>query len=190
MTIRLQLEHTPAVAAEQPARPAAHATAEQATASADPPEVNRFYEMFDPKNWERPTTAGSQTPSNTVSQNPAQTAGPQSVPTVEGLFGPNPWQTNPTGYGPNGQTWSYNPLYFATRQTAETVAQMVGGTVVEQNQFCPSGPLVQAQPNEMVQLPNGRVFNAGEFVGLFSHGYPQSYVDRLIQQELTGEVKG
>jgi hypothetical protein len=119
---------------------------------------------------------------------PTNSTGPHDIPTAGALFGAHPWLENPTGYAPNGQTWSYNPRYFATRQTAETVAAMVGGTVVEQNQFCTVGPLAQAQPNEMVKLANGRMINAGEFVGFFTHGYPQYYVDRLIAQELQGEV--
>ena len=172
---------------EQPSKRLAQALAGDST-SVDQPEVNRFYEMFDPKNWEAPTKAASTQLSVAPSQGLGE-RGPTSIPTVEELFGPSPWQQDPSGSGPDGKTWSYNPLYFATRQTAETVAQMVGGQVVEQNQFCPYGPLAQAQPNEMVQLSNGRVFNAGEFVGLYSHGYPQSYVDRLVQQEITGEVK-
>ena len=39
-----------------------------------------------------------------------------------------------------------------------------------------------------IELANGRMINAGEFVGFFTHGYPQYYVDRLIAQELQGEV--
>ncbi len=119
---------------------------------------------------------------------PVNSAGPHDIPTVEQLFGASPWLENPTGYAPDGKTWSYNPRYFASRETAEKVANMVGGTVIEQSQFCPTGPLLQSQPNEMVQLANGRVINAGEFVSFFSHGYPQYYVDHLIEQELKGEV--
>src|SRR6266404_7171005 len=40
------------------------------------------------------------------------------APTADSVFGPNPWMSNPTGIGPNGLPYSYNPFYFATPQTA------------------------------------------------------------------------
>jgi hypothetical protein len=134
------------------------------------------------------STASDATAAKTTAWTPANSTGPHDIPTAEELFGDNPWLENPTGYAPDGKTWSYNPRYFATPETAAKVAAMVGGTVVEQNEFCPTGPLVQSQSNEMVQLSSGRVINAGEFVSFFTHGYPQYYVDHLVQQELKGEV--
>ncbi len=61
------------------------------------------------------------------------------------LFGANPWLTDPTGSGP-GPVTHYNPIYFATPQTAQTVAQMVGGTVISM-QYSPPRP--EARSNRM-----------------------------------------
>jgi len=107
-----------------------------------------------------------------------------AAPTAQSIFGPNPWMTNPGGAGPNGVTYSYNPYYFATADTAAKVAQMVGGTVVESNALTPYGPFQQNQPNYLVQLPNGRQINAGLFASFFDHGYTQDFVNRLVASEL------
>jgi hypothetical protein len=106
---------------------------------------------------------------------------PPQAPTAESVFGPNPWMTAPVGQGPNGVTFSYNPIFFATPATAQKVAQMVGGTVIQSNQFTPNGgPFQQQQPNWMVQLPNGNVINPGLVASFYTHGYPQSYIDTMI----------
>ncbi len=112
---------------------------------------------------------------------------PPPPPTAESVFGPNPWVTNPTGIGPNGNTYGYNPYYFATPQTAAKVAQMLGGTVVPSYEFTPNGGMfAQQQPNLMVQLPNGHLVNAGIIAACYTHGYPQSYVDSMIAAEVQG----
>jgi hypothetical protein len=77
-------------------------------------------------------------------------------------------------------------MYFATKQTAETVAKMVGGKVVERNDILPSGPFSQMQPNQMVELPNGRVINAGLVASFYTHGYSQGYIDHMIAVEVKG----
>lgn len=110
---------------------------------------------------------------------------PNAAPTAESVFGPNPWLTNPTGIGPNGLTYNYNPYYFATPETAAKVAQMVGGTVVQSNQLTPNGgPFSQQQANQMVQLPNGQLINPGLVASLYTHGYSQSYIDGLVAAEV------
>jgi hypothetical protein len=117
---------------------------------------------------------------------PTQT--PQTVamaPTAQSLFGNNPWITNAGGTGP-GAPYSYNQSYFATPQTAATVAKMLGGTVVEQNALTPGGPFVQNQPNQMVQLPNGRTVNAGLIADMYNHGYTQQTVDSMVSAEVNG----
>lgn len=108
------------------------------------------------------------------------------APTAESVFGPNPWIANPTGVAPNGQSYAYNPFYFATQQTAAKVAQMVGGTVVESNVFTPNGGggFSQQQPNNMVKLPDGRLINPGLVASFFTHGYPQSYLDSMVAAEI------
>jgi hypothetical protein len=106
------------------------------------------------------------------------------VPTLESVFGDNPWVANPTGQGPLG-TYSFNPIYFATPQTAEKVAELLGGTVIQQNALCsaPNSPFQQQQANYMVKLPSGRVTNPGLVAAYFQRGYPQSTIDRLLSIE-------
>jgi hypothetical protein len=113
-----------------------------------------------------------------------QEPGQKPAPTAESVFGPNPWLTSPSGQGPGG-AYSYNPFYFATPQTAAKVAAMVGGTVVQSNQFTGSGgAFTQSQPNQMVQLADGRLINPGLVASFYTHGYPQSYIDQMIAQEV------
>jgi hypothetical protein len=115
---------------------------------------------------------------------------PAMAPTAESLFGPNPWMSNPGGMAPNGVSYSYNPYYFATAETAAKVAQMVGGTVVQSNALTPNGPFQQFQPNYMVQLPNGRQIYAGLFASFFDHGYTQDFVNKLIAAEISDTGTG
>jgi hypothetical protein len=112
------------------------------------------------------------------------TSVPTPPPTAESVFGANPWIANPGGTAPNGVKYGYNPLYFATPATAAKVAQMVGGKVVAINAITGDGGFVQNQPNQMVQLPNGGMLNAGLIASFYDHGYPQSYIDRLISNEV------
>ena len=109
---------------------------------------------------------------------------PTPPPTAQSVFGSNPWITNPGGVAPNGVTYGYNPYYFATPATAAKVAQMLGGTVVEMNAITPYGPFQQNQPNEMVQLPNGKLLNAGIIASFYDHGYSQDYINMLISNEV------
>lgn len=105
------------------------------------------------------------------------------APTAESVFGPNPWM-NPVGMGPTGM-YTMNPFYFATPQTAAKIAALVGGTVVQSNQFTPNGgAFMQMQANQMVQLPDGRVVNPGLIASFYTHGYPQSYIDQMIAAEI------
>ena len=84
------------------------------------------------------TTPAATTPAATT---PEDTSDDPAGP----LFGANPWMTDPTGQGPGGVVTHYNPVYFATQQTAETVAQMVGGTVTQSVQIttAPGSPFGQ-----------------------------------------------
>ena len=117
---------------------------------------------------------------------PAASA-PPPAPTPESVFGANPWETSPMGRNPNGSLYNYNPLYFASATTAAKVAQMLGGSVVETNDFtAPGSPFVQLQPNRMVQMPDGRMINAGLVAAFYTHGYPQSYIDGLIAKQIDG----
>jgi hypothetical protein len=107
------------------------------------------------------------------------------APTAQSLFGANPWSTNAGGSGPNG-SYRYNSYYFASPATAEKVAQMLGGTVVQVNAITPNGPFQQNQPNLMVQMPDGRLINAGLVAGFYDHGYTQQTVDKMVAAEVSG----
>ena len=116
---------------------------------------------------------------------------PVTAPTAQSVFGANPWLAAPAGQNPDGSTYSFNPMYFASVDTAEQVAALLGGKVVASNEITgDSGSFVQQQPNQMVQLSNGRTINAGLVASFFTHGYPQSYIDRLIAREVAGGTEG
>ena len=105
------------------------------------------------------------------------------------LFGANPWLTDPTGNGP-GPVTHYNPVYFATAQTAQTVAQMVGGTVVSMQVLtsAPGSPFQQDEPNLMVQLPNGGLINPGLIADIYTHGWNQAFENQQVANEVAGAV--
>jgi hypothetical protein len=105
----------------------------------------------------------------------------ETPPTAESVFGQNPWMQSVGGYSNSGGSYSYNSMYFATRETAEKVAQMLGGKVVAQNAMVgDTGPFYQQQPNYMVQLPNGHLVNAGLTASYFTHGWSQSFIDTML----------
>jgi hypothetical protein len=109
------------------------------------------------------------------------------APTAKSLFGANPWSTGAGGTGPAG-SYAYNPYYFATPATAAKVAQMLGGKVVAMNDITPFGPFQQNQPNQMIQMPDGRLINAGLVAGFYDHGFTQQMVDKMIAAEVSGNT--
>jgi len=123
--------------------------------------------------------------------NPAAAAisDPTAALTAQQVFGVDPWVADPTGSGPTGLTFGYNPLYFATASTAAEVAQMVGGKVVQDDEFSKTTPgqlFIQQQPNEMVELPDGALINPGLIASLYTHGYPNWMVNQAISNEVAG----
>ncbi len=124
----------------------------------------------------------SQTPpSPPVTAAGSEPQGSVAPPTAESLFGPQPWLADPTETLPGGGSLSLNPWWFATPQTAARVAAMLGGAVVEKNDFTAAGsPVQQQQPNQMVQLSDGRLINAGIVASLYTHGFPQSFIDQVV----------
>ena len=122
-------------------------------------------------------------PSTVVAPPPVITS--PLAPTAQSLFGANPWSTSAGGTGPSG-SYSYNQYYFATPETAAKVAQMLGGKVVAADTLTPYGPFKQNQPNLMVQMPDGRLINAGLVAGFYDHGYTQQTVDKMISAEVIG----
>ena len=124
-----------------------------------------------------------------VTQPPsAQPPSVTQAPTAQSVFGDQPWMQDPQGSAADGTTWNYNPIYFASAATAAQVASMVGGTVFQENAItsAPGTTLQQTTPNEMVQLPNGTVLNPGLIADFYDHGYSQSMVDQMIQNEIKG----
>jgi hypothetical protein len=135
-------------------------------------------------------TIGTVTPWSPATVAPAPAAPDttsQMAPTAESLFGANPWVSNAGGSGPNGD-YGYNNCYFATPATAAKVAQMLGGTVVKADAITPYGPFKQNQSNLMVQMPDGKLINAGLVAGFYDHGYTQQAVDAMIASETRGEL--
>ena len=134
-----------------------------------------------------PATVAASTAQTEAATDATQADDSSSAPTAESVFGPTPWVANPTGMAPDGSSYGYNPMYFASAATAAKVAQMVGGKVVTSNQFTSAdGPFQQQQPNQMVELANGTLINPGLVAGFYTHGYPQSYIDFLVQNEIQG----
>jgi len=110
-----------------------------------------------------------------------------SAPTMESVFGAQPFLDNPVETLPDGSSYNLNPIWFATPATAAKVATMLGGTVVASDQFtAPSSPVQQQQPNQMVQLANGTLINAGQVAWLYDHGFSQSYIDATLSDMVTG----
>ena len=133
-------------------------------------------------------TIGSVTPwSPTATVVPAAPSTCPLAPTAQSLFGANPWSTEAGGTGPAG-SYGYNPYYFATPATAAKVAQMLGGKVVAMDAITPFGPFQQNQPNQMIQMPDGRLINAGLVAGFYDHGYTQQTVDKMIAAEVSGNT--
>ena len=111
-----------------------------------------------------------------------------ATPSLASEFGAQVFMSNPGGTGPGGAKWNYNPIYFATQATAEKVASLVGGTVVEKNDIVSGGgPFQQNMPNELIQFSDGRRVNAGLIANLFNHGYSQSYIDSQLQAITDGD---
>ncbi len=112
---------------------------------------------------------------------------PTPAPTMESMFGSQPFLDNPVETLPDGSSYSLNPIWFATPATAAKVATMLGGTVVESDEFtAPTSPVQQQQPNEMVQLSNGTLINAGQVAWLYDHGLSQTYIDASLNDMING----
>ena len=116
------------------------------------------------------------------------------APTAQQLFGPQPWVTDPApgGTGPQGP-YPYNPQYFATLATAVTVATIVElgcglkpGTVkvVQKNDITSPGPYNQNQPNQMIQMPDESLHNAGLIAKEFADWPSIETINANLTQEL------
>jgi hypothetical protein len=132
-----------------------------------------------------PLTGTSTTPPSTQPGGGSGSTSPDTQhPTAEDVFGANPWLTNPGGVSATG-SFGYNPQYFATPETAQKVAQLLGGTVVQQNAMVGNGgPFSQTAPNQMVQLANGHLVNAGLTASYYTHGWSQTQINQMLQYDM------
>jgi hypothetical protein len=105
-----------------------------------------------------------------------------TTPTAESVFGSKPWILDAGGSG-SGHTWSYSKYYFATPETAKQLADMLGGTVVEEYAIS-GGPPMQNYPNQLVLLPSGLKVNAGLIAQLWTHGWTQDYINTMVSSEV------
>jgi hypothetical protein len=132
---------------------------------------------------------------------PTQAAAPAAGPSffpgtnipTQNPFGPAPYFANPTqnifdttGGSTKTVQQSLAPYYYPTQQTAQTVAQLFGGTVFVQS---PDGasPFTLNQPSYMVRLANGAEINPG----IISHFYDTrsdtpAQLQQLVQDVLNG----
>lgn len=92
------------------------------------------------------------------------------------------WESSVTGTGPYGGTWNYNPLQFATPQTAEQMAQIVGGQV----QADTLGLYTTSSPILEITGAGDNPLNAGLVADLFQkYGDQQgSYAWTVIDRDL------
>lgn len=177
------------------ATPSATPAAAPSTGQSAQPSFTAVFAQIAAAAAEAGTTAATTVPASGGAAQPAATTTTSTVPaatTADGpagpLFGANPWLTDPTASNPDGTVTHYNPVYFATQQTAQTVAQMLGGTVTQSEQItsAPGSPFQQNQLNYMVQLPNGGEINPGFIADLYTHNWPQSFINQQIAAEVAG----
>jgi hypothetical protein len=140
------------------------------------PVTSNFTGLFTPK----PSSGVS------VGTSSLPTPSQQTSPTPQSVFGDQVWASDPGYTAPDGGYHTYNQVYFASPATAQKVADMVGGKVISMNAMAAAGVMLQNQPNLMVQLPDGKLINPGLIANFYNHGYPQSYVDSLVQGEIRG----
>jgi hypothetical protein len=132
----------------------------------------------------------AQTPAPAATPFAASTPAAPSAPKVNPDWpypdlGPNPFMDNPTGSGPTG-SFGFNSYYFPTEATAQTIANMLGGKVVQQNVMltAPGSHFKQNQPNYMVELPNGNTINPGFIAQAISSKQARTTIDAVIYSEV------
>jgi hypothetical protein len=89
------------------------------------------------------------------------------------------WEEDVAGVGPYGAVTTYNRLCFATRETAEQLAAMLGGTVEEVN-F--QGPFSRSHPERIIVVGKARM-NAGMLADMVSR-YNPALAEAMIQETI------
>jgi hypothetical protein len=122
------------------------------------------------------TTTSSQPAPATVPPSPAAAQTAQQAP-AESL-----WETSVTGSGPFGSTSVYNTTQFATAQTAQEMAQIVGG----QEQDFSLGLYTTSSPIREIVGAGDNPLNAGLVANLFQKygDQPGSYAWTVIDRDL------
>lgn len=111
------------------------------------------------------TIAASATASTAASTSATQTPGLQALVnaiingSLKATYVTDPSQLQQTA--PNGQTAEMPNAYYASNQTAQQIAQLLGGTVVQQPPFGVDPGSTEPNAN-FIELPNGMTVNAAD----------------------------
>lgn len=124
------------------------------------------------------------TPGSTYVPPPPPPPPPPPNPTVESVFGPDPYYKDPTGiFGLASVLAHYSPIYFATEAAAKTLADIYGGTAFPS--YNGNGKLYLTglnQPQWWVRFPNGNAINAGFAISQFGYNHSWDEVDATIRE--------
>ena len=109
------------------------ADAVPAQTPAQPSKVDEFQRWF----------AHSMVPASAPSPSPETAPAPSSNEASAPKF-----ETSVTGFNPNGSENIYNPVQFATLDTAQAVAKLVGGQAQDDHL---AGPLTRNAPERVIE---------------------------------------
>jgi hypothetical protein len=112
---------------------------------------------------------------------------------IQNPFGPDPYLPNPTQniFAANDGSGKMVPqsltaYYFPTAQTAQTVANLFGGTVFAEAAD-PGNPFTLNQPRYMVRLANGTEINPGIIAHFYDTRSDTPFqLQQLVQDVLNG----
>jgi hypothetical protein len=85
-------------------------------------------------------------------------------------------------------TWSLNSTYFATKETAQWIANKFGIGEVSEVPFGGNGGIFASDANEFhIKLKDGRLVNAGLLAGYYERNPPEKFpglAEKLIRSQL------
>lgn len=111
-------------------------------------------------------------------------ASPETAPGPASTPAPSPkYETAVTGFNPNGSENIYNPGQFATLDTAQSVAKLVGGQAQEDQL---GGPYTRTAPERVIVGAGQNMLNAGLVADLFNKygDAPGSFAWQVIDSDL------
>ena len=109
---------------------------------------------------------------------------PETAPAPASSQAPTPkYETAVTGFNPNGSENIYNPGQFATLDTAQSVAKLVGGQAQEDQL---GGPYTRTAPERVIVGAGQNMLNAGLVADLFNKygDAPGSFAWQVIDRDL------